>query len=174
MTLRDAFTGALGDIVAMHVEVPSKICRSTADPAKFRPNNRETADHSLPCCIALAWLDGRVEVDQFERARWQDDDVRSLMQRIHVRPATDLEQRWPNGRPARISIHLSDATSHSVEVGVPLGDAARPMSDTELEAKFVALAQPVVGATRAREIITHVAALEALDDVGELGRLLRG
>lgn len=61
-----------------------------------------------------------------------------------------------------------------MEVGVPLGDASRPMSDDPIEAKFLALAQPVLGAARTREVIQHVSALETLENVSPLGELFRG
>ncbi len=173
LTLREAFAAALPDIVSMRVEAPTKVCRSTADPAKFTPDNRETADHSLPCCVALAWLDGRVDTHQFEQARWRDNDLLALMQRIDVQPAADLEQRWPNGRPARVTVQMKDGTMRSIEVGVPLGDASRPMSDDDIAAKFTAQAEPVLGAARTREVMQCVAALEELEDVGQLCRLLR-
>src|SRR5258708_18591658 len=35
------------------------------DPEKWRPRTRETADHSLPYCTAVALLDGAVAADQF-------------------------------------------------------------------------------------------------------------
>src|SRR5690606_18182231 len=47
----------------------------TADPSKYRPANRETADHSMPCCVAMALLDGRLGAEQFEHGRWADADV---------------------------------------------------------------------------------------------------
>ena len=37
------------------------------DPEKWRPRTRETADHSLPYCTAVALVDGAVSADQFPR-----------------------------------------------------------------------------------------------------------
>ena len=35
------------------------------DPEKWRPKTRETADHSLPYCTAVALVDGDVTLDSF-------------------------------------------------------------------------------------------------------------
>ncbi len=42
------------------------------DPEKWRPQTRETADHSLPYCTAVALLDGVVSADQFHDDRLRD------------------------------------------------------------------------------------------------------
>ena len=36
------------------------------DPEKWRPKTRETADHSLPYCTAVALMDGDVTLEQFD------------------------------------------------------------------------------------------------------------
>ena len=40
------------------------------DPEKWRPQTRETADHSLPYCTAVALVDGEVSADQFTPSGW--------------------------------------------------------------------------------------------------------
>ncbi len=35
------------------------------DPEKWRPKTRETADHSLPYCTAVALVDGKITAEQF-------------------------------------------------------------------------------------------------------------
>lgn len=172
LALRQELGARPGQAETLHVEVPARVCRSTADPAKFQPDNRETADHSLPCCVALAWLDGRVDTRQFDEDRWRDDDVRALMQRVRVTPAPELEERWPGGRPARVTVLLRGGTARTALVGVPLGDARRPLGDADVEAKFLALAEPVLGRTRAAQVVKIVAALDELPDVGPLCGLL--
>src|SRR5206468_9452804 len=42
------------------------------DPEKWRPRTRETADHSLPYCTAVALVDGAVTADQFHDDRLAD------------------------------------------------------------------------------------------------------
>src|SRR3546814_9670600 len=43
-------------IARIVVRAPQQTVRRTADPSKFRPASRETADHSLPFCVASGLL----------------------------------------------------------------------------------------------------------------------
>lgn len=173
LRLREMLDGRLDGIVGLVVEMHADACRRTADPAKFTPANRETADHSLPCCVAMALADGELVPEQFESERWQAPDVKALMAKLTCAPSAELEQRFPKGRPARLSADMADGTRHSILVEVPLGDASRPMEDGELRSKFLAQAVPVLGADRAKRAADATMALEEIDDVGSLCALVR-
>jgi 2-methylcitrate dehydratase len=173
LRLRTVLPGSGADVAALRVEVHADVCRRTADAAKRDPANRETADHSLPCCVAMALLDGRLDSAQFDDDRWRAADVRALMQRIDVVPSAALEQRWPTGRPARLVATLADGATREVLVDTPLGDAQRPMDDDAIARKFMALATPVLGAERAGAVVRMVMALDTLQDVGALCALLQ-
>ena len=47
------------------------------DPSRWAPTTRETADHSLPYCISVALLDGKVTNESFADARLTDPASRS-------------------------------------------------------------------------------------------------
>ena len=49
------------------------------DPEKWRPQTRETADHSLPYCTAVALVDGKVTADQFTPERLRDPALLDLV-----------------------------------------------------------------------------------------------
>jgi 2-methylcitrate dehydratase len=172
LELRQQLGGAA--IEKLRIEVHADAARRTADPAKFKPANRETADHSLPCCVAMALLDGRLDKQQFDAGRWQQADVAALMGRIEVTPSQELEQRWPGGRPVRMTAVLRDGSEHGVLVPVPLGDSTRPMDQAAITRKFMRLAEPVLGARQAAQVVQQVGQLERLPDVRGLCRLLSG
>lgn len=173
LQLRAMLPGGVAGISSLRIEVHADVCRRTADAAKRDPANRETADHSLPCCVAMALLDGRLETAQFDDDRWRADDVRALMQRIDVVPSPALEERWPTGRPARLVATLVDGTTRDVLVDTPLGDAQRPMDEEAIARKFLALAQPVIGEENSHAVVRTVRALDTLPDVGTLCALLQ-
>jgi 2-methylcitrate dehydratase len=156
----------------LSVEMPARACRRTADPAKFNPQSRETADHSLPCCVALALADGRVDHGQFDSDRWRDADIRRLTSMIRVTPSEELEGRWPDGRPARITAMLRDGSQQSVLIPVPLGDRTRPMDDDAVVGKFIHLAEPVIGASRAARVVDMTQRLDTIADVSALTAVL--
>lgn len=172
LMLRERLGGRIADIEALTIEMHADACRRTADPAKWAPANRETADHSLPCCVAMALVDGELGARQFDLERWQAPEVRALMARLRCEPSAVLEQKFPGGRPARVSARMADGTAHTLLVSAPLGDTTRRMSDAQLRAKFLALAVPQIGRERAEATADMVMALETLEDVNPLCALL--
>src|SRR3974377_1282351 len=54
------------------------------DPEKWRPKTRETADHSLPYCTAVALADGDVTLAQFAPKRFSDPALLDLVAKVKV------------------------------------------------------------------------------------------
>src|SRR4029078_8665120 len=162
------------DIRAITVETYPGIIERVADPAKFRPQTKGTADHSLPVCLAMALLDGDVTVAQFEKDRWRAQDVMALVEKTSVKHGGALMTKLPKGRGASIEIVFADGQSLRETVEVPEGDAQRPLSRLSLERKFMNFAIPVVSQTGAERVVSLVDGLEELKDVRELTQALRG
>ncbi|HSH91821.1 MAG TPA: MmgE/PrpD family protein [Ramlibacter sp.] len=159
-------------IESITIEMQADALRRTADPAKFAPANRETADHSLPCCVAMALLDGRLTAKQFDSGGWQAPGVKALMAKIRCEPSQELADKFPGGRPARVTVRMAGGTQHVVIVEAPLGDASRPMDDAQLREKFLAQAVPVIGTAQAERAVDAILDLESISDVGDLCALL--
>ncbi len=49
--------------------------RGATDPEKWTPKSRETADHSVPFCVAAALLDGDITAATFDSQRFLDPEV---------------------------------------------------------------------------------------------------
>ena len=165
--------GRTAEISQIIVETYPGIIERVADPAKFRPETKGTADHSLPVCLALALLDGDVTVAQFEHDRWRDRDVMALVEKTVVKPSAALMAKMPKGRGASVEVVLADGRSLRQTVAVPEGDAQRPLSRASLERKFMTFAVPVLGAEGARTLVSLVDRLEDLPDLRPLARALR-
>lgn len=161
-------------IRAITVETYPGIIERVADPAKFKPDTKGTADHSLPVCLAMALLDGDVTVAQFEKDRWRAQDVMALVEKTTVKPGEALIAKLPKGRGASVEIVFADGQTLRDTVEVPEGDAERPLSRASLERKFINFAVPVVGKDGAERIMSLVDGLEELKDVRELTQTLRG
>jgi 2-methylcitrate dehydratase len=166
--------GRAQDIRAITVETYPGIIERVADPAKFRPQTKGTADHSLPVCLAMALLDGDVTVAQFEKDRWRAQDVLALVGKTSVKPGESLIAKLPKGRGANIEIVFTDGQTLHETVEVPEGDAERPLSRPSLERKFMSFAVSVVSKAGAERVMSLVSDLEELKDVRELTRALRG
>jgi len=70
---------------------------------KWFPKSRETADHSLPYCVAVALIDGDVDLEQFDDAHLNDESVSELIQKIKIHRNADLSKLYPEGIPNRLS-----------------------------------------------------------------------
>src|SRR5204863_7052433 len=64
------------------------------DPEKWRPRTRETADHSLPYCTAVALVDGDVTLESFSDDRLRDENLLGLVARIKIHCDAKLTARY--------------------------------------------------------------------------------
>lgn len=170
--LRQRLKEKIHKIISIAIKVRPATVKRIADPAKFAPNNRETADHSLPICVAMALLDGRLTPAQFEEDRWNTPDVLALAQRTTVMPEPLYDERYPGGRAVEITLQLETGETVTEFLERPLGDAKRPMDDDAVERKFMDNASPVVGTEQAKKIVECVKRIDEIADVRELTKLL--
>jgi 2-methylcitrate dehydratase len=142
------------------------------DPEKWRPKTRETADHSLPYCTAVALVDGDVTEAQFEQKRIADPKLIDLVAKVAIHRDAALSARYPAGIPNRLTITLDEGRQLVKEVEFPRGHARNPMTDAEVEHKFRVMVEPRYGKERAQRILDACWRLEQLASAGELVKLL--
>lgn len=111
-----------------------------SEPAKWDPQTRETADHSLPYLLAVALVDGEVGLKSFTQERIIDPKLRPLMNRIHISERADYSQRFPAELMCGISIRLRSGETITQEISHPHGHALNPLTDQEIDQKFDSLA----------------------------------
>lgn len=141
------------------------------EPEKWRPQSRETADHSLPYCVAVALVDGQVWLEQFEAARFTDEKLLSLVAKISVLRDDTLSARYPEGIPNRLTVTMKSGETFVKEVTFPRGHAKNPMTDAEVEKKFRALAEPVLPAERIAQALDRLWNLDSEAQIGEVLKL---
>jgi 2-methylcitrate dehydratase len=142
------------------------------DPEKWRPRTRETADHSLPYCTAAALMDGDITLAQFEPKRFGDEALLSLVAKVRIHRDAGLSARYPAGIPNRLTLTLQGGKQVVKEIEFPRGHARNPMTDAEVEAKFLRMAQPRFGNDRCRAILDACWRLEHLSTAQQLLELL--
>ncbi|MBI3609489.1 MAG: MmgE/PrpD family protein [Nitrospirae bacterium] len=138
------------------------------DPEKWRPQNRETADHSLPYLIAVALMDGEVGLAQFTDERIKDPKLRSLIQKVSVVTDPDFSSAYPEAMPNQIEIRTVHGKSHILKVTYPKGHPKRPLSDRELEEKFISLTRPVLPEKQIRRLLDRLWAVVTLKKMDDL------
>ena len=138
------------------------------DPEKWRPKTRETADHSLPYCTAVALADGDVTLAQFAPERFTDTALLDLVAKVKLHRDAALSARYPVGIPNRLTITLADGKKLGKEVEFPRGHAKNPMTDAEVEKKFRILVEPRYGKAKADRILQTCWELDKLTSVTSL------
>lgn len=131
-----------------------------SETEKWNPTTRETADHSMPYCVAVALLDGEVGLDQFSDERIGRGDAHTLMQKITIVRDAELNERYPRGIPNRLELTLADGRTLTREVTYPRGHDQNPMTDEEVTAKFRSLARLQLPPDRARALEQTVWAMD--------------
>jgi 2-methylcitrate dehydratase len=144
------------------------------DPEKWRPRTRETADHSLPYCTAVALMDGDVTLASFSPERLADAALFDLVAKVKVHRDADLSARYPVGIPNRLTVTLDDNRQFVCEVEFPRGHAKNPMTDEEVEHKFRSTVEPAYGKKRATKILKRLWKMESEPARGILKWFKRG
>lgn len=142
------------------------------DPEKWRPSTRETADHSLPYCVGVAVLDGRVTAQSFESQRLADPTLQALMRTIRVVAQDEFIGWYPKAMPTRVTVRTAGGNEYIKQVDYPLGHPRNPLSDRAIEEKFRGLTAGLFSRARAGRVIDRVWQLEKLKDAGTLMPLL--
>jgi 2-methylcitrate dehydratase PrpD len=129
------------------------------------------AKYSAAYCAAVALVDGRAGLAQFEDARVGADDVQRVLARTRVR--TDARLAFGGGRfGVEMTIVTADGRRVSTSLEIPRGDRQRPLEPERLLEKFLECAAPVLGERRARDVAVCMASLEHEEGVARLARLL--
>ena len=140
------------------------------DPEKWRPQTRETADHSLPYCTAVALMDGDVTLDSFSPNRLRDEALSSLVAKVSVHRDDALSARYPRGIPNRLVLTLDDGRSLTAENEFPRGHDQNPMTDDEVEEKFRRMATGRLDDSAQQQVLAVCRQLESITNVSELFR----
>ncbi|MFZ4507260.1 MAG: MmgE/PrpD family protein [Fimbriimonas sp.] len=139
------------------------------EPEKWRPQCRETADHSIPYITCAALVDGQVTMETFDEARFRDEELLGLVAKTKVFPDVELNPLYPEkGIPNRITVRLKNGEVFEKRVDAPKGHALNPMSDDEVEEKFHSMADRMLGRRGAEAALD---AMWALDQTAELSEI---
>ncbi len=136
---------------------------------EFAPATFHAAQLSLPYSVAVALKEGQALLPQYNEPLLSDRAVARLMGVTTITKDPAL----PRGVSCRMTITMEDGSRHVSQVDYPKGSMEVPMTDADLEAKFMTLAVPVLGEGRAAGISSAVRDIEQCADVAGLMTLAR-
>jgi len=139
-----------------------------SEPAKWDPQTRETADHSLPYLLATALRDGAISDATFALDRVRDPSLRPLMNRIRISESEELTRQFPETLASEIEVVTTTGERITVRSSYPKGHARNPMTDEDVAAKFRTFAEPMLGAARCQEALDTLWHVERATDLSSL------
>jgi 2-methylcitrate dehydratase len=139
-----------------------------SEPEKWKPETRETADHSLPYITAIALIDGEVTEKQFQPERFTDPTIWKFLEEVTVQRNDELTSLYATAVANIVHVTLRDGRVLTKRVDYPLGNALNPVSDEQLEGKFKALVVPELGEQGAQKILRAAWKLEEAKNPAEL------
>ncbi len=124
------------------------------------PRSAAEGRFSLKYVVATALTHGSVRFAAFEPERLDDPATRDLMRRVDVCVDAQLDAAFPAQRAARVAIEARDGRREEFLQPTRIGDPDAPLSDAQLEAKFLELAAPVLGEAKAKALLGRLWRLE--------------
>lgn len=153
---------AVEEVIALRQGVafrPSEIARVQLETYGFAavfddaaPSNDLAARFSIPFTVAAGLIHGGLRRESFFEVNLKDRELRALARRVEVIHARDLDSSYPEGRPARLAVTLTDGTVIRTSVLRPRGDGASEKDRSMVVQKNEMLLAPFLSAAEAREL----------------------
>lgn len=154
------------EIAEVHVRtLETAVSMMAGDPEKWLPENRETADHSMPYSAGVALMYGSVDPRYFEAEHFRDPKLLDLVSRIRCSVSDEANAREPEAMLCDLEVVLRSGERKSVRVEYHRGHPRNPMSDEEIEEKFRSLAQPLLSEAWQDTLLDHLWRLDELPSI---------
>jgi 2-methylcitrate dehydratase len=159
-------------IEKVHIRSLARAADILADPSKYDPRGKETADHSLPYVIAAAIADRQVTPLQFTDAKIMDPAIRAQLNKVEVVADPEIEALFPELQRVIVKIVTTDGREMTKQIDYPKGDPRNPLTDEEIEEKFDALAEPILSADQRKRIKDATWNVDRLESITDLMGLM--
>jgi 2-methylcitrate dehydratase PrpD len=135
-------------------------------------NNRDMPDICMQHLLAVMLVDGGLTFQtSHDDARMHDLEVLAVRRCIDYEGSAALSRA--GGRQAIVEVETTDGRRVKHHTQVVRGAWQNPMTRAEVDDKCLPLMAPVLGRRRARTLLDRVWALEEVEDVRSLRRLLQ-
>jgi len=155
-----------GDISSIEATVNDYVSWVTA---KGSPATGLEGKFSIYHSAAVAAVDGAASVRQFTDERVNDPMVAAMRSRVSI----VVDEALPKDA-ATVTMKMADGRSFSQTISHNKGTPDHPMTDDEIEAKFMSLAGERLGDDDARRVAEMCWNLEHQSDVGAIVKLCGG
>jgi 2-methylcitrate dehydratase PrpD len=162
------------DIAGADVEGIHLTISSTMDDllAHDDPTTEEQAKFSAPYTAAIAVLYDHVGIETFKPETIQTPALQALCERVTY----EVDPSYPTGTPCKttVSIETVDGERYSITKDEPPGTQTNPLSEAELETKFMECATRSLDEASAASAYEYLSDLRNLDTIHSLSAVLGG
>lgn len=99
-----------------------------------------------------------------------DPDVRRLSKIVKIRHDPSLDPLYPKKMPTIVEVETTKGDRYSCRIDHRRGDPANPLSDSDIEEKFMALTEKHITKRHAQSVIEWVWGLEQKKNINDLAR----
>ena len=138
------------------------------DVEKWTPQNRDTADHSLPYLAARAMHDGDIDNASYAPDKLKDPRILAFMQKITVKEDPAFAKPKGNAPSTRLTVTLGDGRQVIRQVDDMPGFPGKPMSRDDVVRKFRGNVGARWPAQRTEALLQSLWSLERLEKVSTL------
>jgi 2-methylcitrate dehydratase PrpD len=119
--------------------------------------------------VALAFLDGKLEIDTFTDAKANERQVQDALRKVQV----IVDETIPEPGPyCPVCVELKDGRRFSYTARIAKGHPQNPMTEEDILDKFRSNAKQVLSPQKFEAVIAKIRGLENVDNVKELVELL--
>jgi 2-methylcitrate dehydratase PrpD len=150
------------------VYLPRAAIDTVCEPSgpKYAPADLAVALFSAYYNVASAAIRRRLTLDELQPEALQDPEVLGLARKVTY--AIDAESTFPRHYSGAVEIVTLDGRTYSDREDVNKGSSERPLTQAEVEAKFLDNACRVMPRARAEEIMEAILTIERAPDVAEV------
>lgn len=135
------------------------------------PQTIAQAQFSIPFAIGAILRFGRFGVDELTPETLRDGELRAEMRKVAMTRSDDLVSaadlaRYPEA--AAVTLQLADGRTLQRFAGAATGMPANPMSDPQLDDKFLGCARRLLGEPQARECLARLRRIDRVGSAREL------
>lgn len=158
--LRNKHTIVADDVRAIEARVHPLVLELMNRP---QPETGLSAKFSHQHCAAAALIDGAGHEAQFHNDRARDPRIAAVRALVHATPDATLGED-----EVHVTIRMADGRALTTHVEHATGSPENPMSDAHLEAKYRALATPVLGERDGEALLRAAWTLDEAPDIRTL------
>jgi len=125
------------------------------------PTSLEDAEYNVAYPVAVAAIYGEFGPDQLEEKYFNEEETNKLMKKIHILKDLKIEKRFPEQCLSEIEIITNQGKEYNSGVIAAKGDWDCPLSEQELENKFITITRGALSEKETNSLIGMVKDFES-------------